>query len=174
MSSPLLPSTSAPASTVRTYITQTLITTHAVTPDVAELLAEKWDIGRGHEFRQASLGHLQRVFGDNVGLCLYHAVREASPAPVEVTRLQVWSLVAADITGLLLTGVVILRFMPNVLGLGDQRDPIMWAANPAWWLAFGVCAVNAAYQRRIQSIRDGLLLVGGWLAFLVGIKLAQR
>jgi hypothetical protein len=53
-------------------------------------------------------------------------------------------------------------------------DPIMWAANPAWWLAFGVCAVNAAYQRRIQSIRDGLLLVGGWLALLVGIKLAQR
>jgi AraC-like DNA-binding protein len=93
MSIPILPSTSAPASTVREYIRQTLITTHSVPANIAEQLSEKWDIGRGYEFRQASLGHLQRVFGDNVGLCLYHAVREARSvaAEVELSRLQVCS-----------------------------------------------------------------------------------
>ncbi|KAL3450060.1 hypothetical protein BJX65DRAFT_305522 [Aspergillus insuetus] len=176
MSTPLLPPPSAPASTVRTYITQTLITTHSIPRAVSEHLAEKWDIGRGYEFRHASRDHLQRVFGDNAGLCLYHAIREARSvaASVELTRLQAWSRLAADITGLLLAGVVILRFMPNVLGLRDRRDPIMWAANPSWWLAFGACAVNSAYQQHIQNTKDGLILVGGCLAFLVGVELAKR
>jgi hypothetical protein len=50
----------------------------------------------------------------------------------------------------------------------------MWAANPGWWLAFGTCAVNSAYQRGIQNTKDGLILVGGCLAFLVGIELVKR
>jgi hypothetical protein len=50
----------------------------------------------------------------------------------------------------------------------------MWAANPGWWLVFGACAVNSAYQRQIQNTKDGLILVGGCLAFLVGVELAKR
>ncbi|KAL3456152.1 hypothetical protein BJX64DRAFT_294340 [Aspergillus heterothallicus] len=171
MSSPPLPANSAPAPEVRAYITQTLITTHDVTPEIAEKHAGKWDIGRGYELKQASLRHLQRVFGDNVGLALYHAVREERFAPREKTAREVWSLVAADITGLLLAVVFMLRFMPQVLGLRDRRDPIMWAANPIWWFSFAGCAANAAYQGRLQDTKSGLLLVGGLMVFLVGIQL---
>ncbi|KAJ0419365.1 hypothetical protein BJY00DRAFT_286352 [Aspergillus carlsbadensis] len=173
--SPNLPSISAPASAVREYITEVLITTHAVAPKAAELFARKWDIGRGYELRQASLAHLQRVFGDNLGLCLYHAVRGMGDAAAGgLTRVQVYSGLAADITGLLLAGVVILRFMPNVFGLRDQRDPIMWAAHPGWWFSFALCAVNSAYQQPIQDTKGGLTLVAGFLAFMIGIELAKR
>ncbi|KAL2831283.1 hypothetical protein BJY01DRAFT_226735 [Aspergillus pseudoustus] len=166
-----LPANSAPATEVRSYITQTLVTRHKVDPDVAEEHAAKWDVGRGFELKQASLGHLQRVFGDNVGLSLYHVVRVDEAAEPR-TRVEVLSTAAADITGLLLVGVLALRFVPTALGLRDRNNPIMWAANPLWWLLFAACAFNAAYQGQLQDAKSAFMLIGGVLAISVGVPLS--
>ncbi|RAH77839.1 hypothetical protein BO86DRAFT_403261 [Aspergillus japonicus CBS 114.51] len=73
-------SDSATADEVRTYIIQALVTKHDVTVDLATKQAANWDIGRGSELRAATIDH-QRVFGDNVGLCLHRAIREDEVTP---------------------------------------------------------------------------------------------
>ncbi|KAJ5178648.1 uncharacterized protein N7500_001347 [Penicillium coprophilum] len=70
------PSANAPAEQVRTYITQLLVNKHDVPIDVAEKHASKWEIGRFSQLMPASQETLQRIFGDNVGWCIFSAIRE--------------------------------------------------------------------------------------------------
>ncbi|THC88369.1 hypothetical protein EYZ11_012179 [Aspergillus tanneri] len=72
-----LPLGSAPADEVRTYITQLLVKNNDVPVDIAEKYASKWEIGQFSQLTQASEEALQRIFGDNVGLCVYIALQEA-------------------------------------------------------------------------------------------------
>jgi len=70
------PSASAPAEEVRTYITQLLVNKYDVPVDVAEKHANKWEIGRFSQLTPASRDTVQRIFGDNVGLCIHSTVQE--------------------------------------------------------------------------------------------------
>lgn len=70
------PVDSAGPDIVRDYIIQTLIRKHEATPEYAEKLATCWQLGRVRELRSATLKHLQDDFGNDVGLCIYRAIRE--------------------------------------------------------------------------------------------------
>ncbi|KAJ5357048.1 hypothetical protein N7517_011657 [Penicillium concentricum] len=70
------PPANAPADQVRTYITQLLVNKYDVPVDVAEKHASKWEIGRFSQLTPASRETLQRIFGDNVGLCIFSTLQE--------------------------------------------------------------------------------------------------
>lgn len=70
------PSANAPADEVRTYITQLLVNKYDVPVDDAEKHASKWEIGQFSRLTPASQETIQRIFGDNVGLCIYSAIQE--------------------------------------------------------------------------------------------------
>ncbi|KAJ3498641.1 hypothetical protein NLG97_g954 [Lecanicillium saksenae] len=59
---------------VRAYITHVLVTKHELSPQEAKEIAEKWKIGRGWNFLEASSTMYANVFGDDVGPFLYQTV----------------------------------------------------------------------------------------------------
>ncbi|KAB8262970.1 hypothetical protein BDV32DRAFT_119805 [Aspergillus pseudonomiae] len=71
-----IPDRSAGPEQVRTYIRQTLTSKHKTEENFADEAARCWRLGRGSELHDATLEYLQKVFGVDIGLCLYNSVRE--------------------------------------------------------------------------------------------------
>lgn len=69
------PSASAGPKEVRAYIAHLLKTKHDVDDDLAAELANRWPMGRGGDFRDASWQQFNKVFGEAVGPFLYRTVR---------------------------------------------------------------------------------------------------
>ncbi|OJJ98905.1 hypothetical protein ASPACDRAFT_61600 [Aspergillus aculeatus ATCC 16872] len=169
-------SDSATADEVRTYIIQALVTKHAVTVDFATKQAANWDIGRGSELRAATLDHLQRVFDDNVGLCLHRAIREdeVTPGPEAQTPLIQISKYAAIAASMGIVIILACLFLPE-LGLQSARNRVIWASYSVPWPIFAACATNYAYQRPVQdSIATLSWYIAGAMGWMMAIELAAK
>ncbi|PYI32446.1 hypothetical protein BP00DRAFT_445487 [Aspergillus indologenus CBS 114.80] len=139
-------------------------------------LTANWDIGRGSELRAATLDHLQRVFGDNVGLCLHRAIREdeVTPGPEAQTLLIQMSKYAAIAAYMGIVTILACLFLPE-LGLQSARDRIIWASYSVPWLIFAACATNYAYQRPVHdSIVTLRWYISGAMAVMMAIELAAK
>ncbi|PYH48635.1 uncharacterized protein BP01DRAFT_421069 [Aspergillus saccharolyticus JOP 1030-1] len=174
MNARTIPSQSATAEEVRKYIIQALVTKHHVTVDFATEQAMHWDIGRGCELRAATLDHLQRVFGDNVGLCLYRAIREDERVCCEQDHFTQISKHAATTASVLVATMFGLLFLPE-LGLQAPQDRIIWAAYPGPWLGFAVCAIHYGYRRNEQgSLQTMGWYIAGFSGVVMAVELAKR
>lgn len=71
---PNLPLESASANQIQEFITQTLIIRLGCTPELAGEKGALWAVGHGADLRAASAGDFERIFGANVGLCLFRSV----------------------------------------------------------------------------------------------------
>lgn len=71
-----IPDRSAGLEQVRTYIRQTLTSKHKTDENFADEAARSWRLGRGSELHDATLEYLQKVFGVDIGLCLFNSIRE--------------------------------------------------------------------------------------------------
>ena len=69
------PAASASPKEVRVYVAHLLTTKHDVEHDLAAELANRWQLGRGIDFREANRQQFNKVFGEEVGPYLYRTVR---------------------------------------------------------------------------------------------------
>ncbi|KAJ5813196.1 hypothetical protein N7447_010219 [Penicillium robsamsonii] len=115
-----LPPPNAPAEQVRTYITQLLVNRYDVPVDVAETHASKWEIGRFSQLTPASRETLQRIFGDNVGLCIFSTLQEDLTEFMNKRPSAIISGYVAAASSLALASVVLLFFLPE-LGLQSMQ-----------------------------------------------------
>lgn len=79
------PKTATP-NDVRKYVERTLITKHDTTQAFATEVAGRWGIGRGADFRNASLMRFNKTFGEEVGPYLHRTIREHEMDEWEATR----------------------------------------------------------------------------------------
>ncbi|GKZ85034.1 hypothetical protein AnigIFM56816_010596 [Aspergillus niger] len=166
------PVDSAGPDIVRDYIIQTLIRKHEATPEYAEKLATCWQLGRVRELRSATLKHLQDDFGNDVGLCIYRAIREDMLEDWQETTaaaVTIWSVSTATMIHLVVVGLFIL---PE-LGLMQPCERIRVAKSPASWLLFGFAYLNYHYQRQDIEEPGHISLAGpvGLLSISVGLYL---
>ena len=71
-----IPDRSATSEEVRRYIVQALKSKQNVSPDFAEEAAQSWRLGRGSELHDAKLEYFQKLFGVEIGFCIYKNVCE--------------------------------------------------------------------------------------------------
>lgn len=81
------PSRNATPNDIRKYVERTLITKHDTTQAFATEVAGRWGIGRGADFRTASLLRFNKTFGDDVGPYLYRTIRDHKMEEWEATPL---------------------------------------------------------------------------------------
>ncbi|KAF7587374.1 hypothetical protein BBP40_007362 [Aspergillus hancockii] len=146
-----LPKGSAPAEEVRSYTTQLLVKKYDVPIDIAEKYASKWEIGRFSQLTSASRETLQRIFGDNVGLCVYSALREDISKILDEKPSVIISGYAATTSALVLVSVLLLFFLPE-LGLQAKQDRVTWAASPVWWFLFAVSGIFHAIKHPLRIV----------------------
>ncbi|KAJ6118688.1 hypothetical protein N7471_013308 [Penicillium samsonianum] len=164
------PSANAPADEVRTYITQLLVNKYNVSVDDAEKHASKWEIGQFSRLTPASQETIQRIFGDNVGLCIYSAIQEDLSELLDARPLAIISSYAASASALALASVVLLLILPE-LGLQAKQDRITWAVSPVWWFLSAASWAFYAIKHPLNPVRAVLSFIGGFVVVLVGINM---
>ncbi|KAJ5200804.1 hypothetical protein N7491_008390 [Penicillium cf. griseofulvum] len=165
------PSAFAPADEVRTYITQVLINKYDVPVDVAEKHANKWEIGRFSQLTPASRDTIQRIFGDNVGLCIHSAVQEDLAEVMNQKPSAIISGYAATASSLSLATVLLLLFLPELGLQAKHADRIMWAASPVWWFLFAGSWGFYAIKHPLNEITITLSSLGAFAAIMTGVIL---
>ncbi|CAI7656229.1 unnamed protein product [Penicillium glandicola] len=121
------PPASAPADVVRAYIAKLLVDKYDVPADVAEKHADKWEIGRFSQLTAASRDTVQRIFGDNVGLCIHIAIREELLEALNKRPSAIISSYAAISSSLALASILVLFILPE---LGLQANEALPTSPP--------------------------------------------
>lgn len=70
------PSSKAKPKQVRAYLANILIHKHDVSPEAAEIMVNRWQLGLGRDLRQATENDFVKLFGKTVGLYLYRSVED--------------------------------------------------------------------------------------------------
>ncbi|CEJ86505.1 hypothetical protein VHEMI04125 [[Torrubiella] hemipterigena] len=68
-----IPIRSSSPSDVRAYIVHLLVNQHGVTSEAAHAVANKWTLGRGFDFLEASSKDFKEIFGTDLGRHIYRS-----------------------------------------------------------------------------------------------------
>ncbi|RAL11731.1 uncharacterized protein BO97DRAFT_406081 [Aspergillus homomorphus CBS 101889] len=168
---PKLPAEPASAEEIRQYLERILVEKYQTSPALAEKTASRWQVGRGTELRQFSLGTFRAHFGEDIGLCLYKGVCEdkyddwCPTTTSKITR----GLLATSIA--IVATLIILYVFPGLLNppakpYGRPAFIDSPAVSPIPWAFYGMAQLNYFYQHPKNDTNDLSLLVGGMLGIM--------
>ncbi|KAL5341494.1 hypothetical protein BJX70DRAFT_358951 [Aspergillus crustosus] len=151
---PQIPPRSAGVEEIRTYIRQTLKSTYHTDEKLAEEAALSWRIGRGSELQDLSLDYFQRVFGVDIGLCIFRSVVGDQYAAWER------SLFGIVCTSVYFTSALLLLVSHTGAALGLRFIPPFPSplSPPFSGLVFGVCSTAYGYLR--PKVNQYLVICG--------------
>lgn len=161
------PPPNAGPSQIRDYLVQILTLKHDTTTDFAQQIADLWQLGRGVDFRQATLDStdeaFRRVFGDATGPFLYQSAREdciaqwrASPAGT----LNHWALVGFPVLGVFL----LIRAWRQ-----PSEDRVQRALGDAFW-AFGPpLLISGFFEINYSAAVSGVAMGFGLFATMLAV-----
>ncbi|PYH43186.1 uncharacterized protein BP01DRAFT_393746 [Aspergillus saccharolyticus JOP 1030-1] len=162
-----LPAKSASAAEIRAYLAWMLVSKYQTSPELAQSTASRWQVGRGKELCEFSLGNFKAQFGEDIGLCLYKGVCEDEYNDWRSTRTAkiARGLLITSIVGLIV--LIILFIFPGFLSTTPESSGInglVWdeaASQAQTLLASAVSALAGGLDTDIRTLALNVLAATG-------------
>ncbi|OJJ42641.1 hypothetical protein ASPZODRAFT_169935 [Penicilliopsis zonata CBS 506.65] len=156
--SPRLPAQSATPAEVRSYIARTLKFKHSATWEFASQKAELWEIGRGSELCASKRESLEKLFGVNVGLCLFQGIREDEDEDWQESKIGTYSLWFVKASQVVDTALFFVDYVPQA---NEFLPQITFISH----LALGVSSIN--YVCRRPKLDNYMMLFSGLMRLFI-------
>ncbi|KAJ5594939.1 uncharacterized protein N7459_001147 [Penicillium hispanicum] len=161
------PPPNAGPSQIRDYLVRILTLKHDTTTNLAQQIADLWQLGRGVDFRQATLDYtdesFRRVFGDATGPFLYQSAREDCIAQWRASTagtLNRWALVGFPVLGVFL----FIRAWHQPSGDRAQR-----ALGDAWWALGPPLLISGFFEVDYSAVVSGVAMGIGLFATMCAV-----